>query len=154
MMPLDIADKKLLNAVQQEARLTADQLSEICGLSPTAALKRFKKLRSDGVIQREVAVVAPKAVGLSVMVIALVSLERESKDVIDRFKKSIQSSPEIMQGYYITGDADFVLTITAKSMDEYEQFTRDFLYDQHRVKNFKTLVVLDAVKTGSTVPVD
>lgn len=153
-MPLDIADKKLLNAVQQEARLTADQLSEICGLSPTAALKRFKKLRSDGVIQREVAVVAPKAVGLSVMVIALVSLERESKDVIDRFKKSIQSSPEIMQGYYITGDADFVLTITAKSMDEYEQFTRDFLYDQHRVKNFKTLVVLDAVKTGSTVPVD
>ena len=153
MRRLDAADRKLLRAVQEDVRLTADQLSDICGLSPTAALKRLKKLRADGIIQRETAVVSPKAVGLDVMAIVLVTLERESKGVIDRFKRAIRETPQIMQGYYITGDADFVLTIVAESMEAYDAFTQDFFYDQHTVKNFKTLVVLDPVKSGNTTPI-
>ncbi|MEM6649266.1 MAG: Lrp/AsnC family transcriptional regulator [Pseudomonadota bacterium] len=153
MRKLDIPDLKLLDAVQKNARLTADQMSEVCGLSPTAALKRLKKLRSDGIIENEVAIVSPKAVGQTVLVIVLVTLERENKDVVDSFKRAIRATENIMQGYYITGDADFVLMISAQDMEAYEEFTREFFYDQHRIKTFKTLVVLDRVKSGHALPI-
>lgn len=154
MRDLDIADRKLLAAVQQDAHLTSEQLGAACGLSPTAALKRKKKLRADGIILSEVAVVSPKAVGHAILMIVMVTLERESQDVVDNFKRAIRRTPQILQGYYITGDADFALTISAKSMDDYEEFTRKFFYEQHAIKTFKTLVVLDPVKIGHAIPMD
>lgn len=150
---MDIIDRKLLNAVQQDAHLTAEQLGHACGLSPTAALKRLKRLRAEGVIEREVATVSPKALGFNIMAIVLVTLERENRNVIDRFAQDIRTTPQIMQGYYITGDADFVLTIVARDMDEYDEFTREFFYDRHRIKSFKTCVVINALKSGTMIPI-
>lgn len=153
MNNLDSFDKKILTAVQKDAKLTAEQLGDACGLSPTAALKRYKKLKTDGVIKAEVAVVSAKAVGLAIQVAALVTLERERRDIIESFKKSIRNTPQIVQGYYITGEADFLIIIAAESMVEYEEFTQEFFYDKHRIKSFKTLVVLDAIKTGTALPI-
>lgn len=152
MRKLDHIDRKLLAAVQTNARLTADQLSEACGLSPTAAMKRLKKLRAGGVIEREVAVISPKAVGLRTMIIALVTLEREGKAAIDAFKKAIRNTPQVVEGYYITGEADFILTIAAADIEEYEEFTRNFFYDKLRVKSFKSLVVMDVIKARNAMP--
>ena len=150
MQKLDHIDRKLLAAVQTNARLTADQLSEACGLSPTAAMKRLKKLRAGGVIEREVAVISPKAVGLRTMIIALVTLEREGKAAIDAFKKAIRNTPQVVEGYY--GEADFILTIAATDIEEYEEFTRNFFYDKLRVKSFKSLVVMDVIKAQNAMP--
>ena len=150
---MDVIDRKLLNAVQRDAHLTAEQLGQACGLSPTAALKRLKKLRADGVIEKEVAIVSPKAVGFDIMAIVLVTLEREDRNVIDRFAQDIRTTPQIMQGYYITGEADFALTIVARDMEEYDEFTREFFYDRHKVKSFKTCVVINALKSGTAIPV-
>jgi Lrp/AsnC family leucine-responsive transcriptional regulator len=83
-----------------------------------------------------------------------VTLERERSDIIDRFKKSIRHTPEVMTGYYVTGDSDFVLVITAKNMEDYEQFTRRFFYENSDIKSFKTLVVMDRVKAGFELPID
>ncbi len=153
MADLDIIDRKLLAAVQQDVHLTAEQLGEECGLSPTAALKRLKKLRADGVIEKETATLSPKALGYNIMALVLVWLEREDRNVIERFAKDIRATPQIMQGFYITGDADFALTIVAKDMEEYDEFTRGFLYDRHRIKNFKTCVIINAVKAGTAIPI-
>lgn len=150
---IDAIDRRILVAIQENAKLTADQLGGECGLSPTAALKRLKRLRDDKIIEGEVAIVSPKAVGFPVLVLVLVTLERESSDVIDRFKKAIKSSPEIMQGYYITGDSDFLLMVVAESMDQYEEFSRSFFYERHQIKSFKTLVVLDRIKAGYSLPI-
>lgn len=149
---LDKIDLKLLETVQKDARQTADQLGLACGLSPSAAMKRLNKLRSEGVIEREVAIVSPRAVGQTVFVIILVTLERESKTVIDDFKRALKECGEVIQGYSITGDADFVLMVSARSMEEYEVFTRDFFYERQNIKSFKSLVVLDRVKTGQALP--
>ena len=128
-------------------------MGQACGLSPTAALKRLKKLRADGVIEKEVAIVSPKAVGFDIMAIVLVTLEREDRNVIDRFAQDIRTTPQIMQGYYITGEADFALTIVARDMDEYDEFTREFFYDRHKVKSFKTCVVINPLKSGTAIPI-
>ncbi|QIG79331.1 Lrp/AsnC family transcriptional regulator [Stakelama tenebrarum] len=153
MRKIDKTDRRLLQAIQENALLTAEQLGEACGLSPTAALKRRKKLRSDGVIERDSAVVSPRALGFDIMALVMVTLDREDRGVIDRFNQDIRNTPQITQAYYITGDADFVLFIVARDMDEYDQFTREFFYDRHPIKTFKTCVVLSAVKSGGALPI-
>lgn len=153
MRKFDTIDLKLLSALQDDARLTAEQLGDLCGLSPTAALKRVKKLRADKLILGDSAIVNPKALGYDTIVMALVSLERESQNVVANFKHAIKETPEIMQGYYVAGEADFLLTIVTRSIEEYEQFTQRQLYEKHPIKNIKTLVVIDPVKTTNRVPV-
>lgn len=153
MIKMDIIDLKLLDAVQEDAHLTAEQLGVACGLSPTAALKRLKRLRAGGVIEKETAIISPKALGLNIMAIVLVTLEREDRTVIERFAQDIRTTPQITQGFYITGEADFILIIAARDMDDYDEFTRSFFYDRHRIKTFKTCVVINALKTGGALPI-
>ncbi|EJT01300.1 AsnC family transcriptional regulator (plasmid) [Rhizobium sp. CCGE 510] len=85
--------------------------------------------------------------------IVLVSLERERADIVDRFKAAIRNTSEVMIGYYVTGDADFLLIVTARDMEEYEQFTRRFFYENHDIKGFKTMVVMDRVKASFALPI-
>lgn len=153
-MKLDSADRRLLIALQQNNRLTSDQLSACAGLSPTACQRRVARMRDNGVIEGDVSIVSPKAVGHMVHMVVLVSLERERADIIDRFKRSIRNTPEVMSAYYITGEADFALVITSESMEAYEEFTRSFFYANPDIRNFKTMVVMDRVKSGFVVPIE
>lgn len=153
-MELDRADLALLSAVQKNNRLTSEELAEIAHLSPTACQRRLKRLRAEGVIEADVSIVSPKAVGRHVTVVVMVSLERERADIIDRFKTAIRNTREVMIGYYVTGDADFLLVVTAKDMEDYEQFTRRFFYENNDIKGFKTMVVMDRVKAGFAFPID
>lgn len=152
-MKLDRADIALLEAVQRNNRLTSEELAQIVHMSPTACQRRLKRLREEGVIEADVAIVSPKAAGRPVTMIVLVSLERERADIVDRFKSSIRSSRDVMMGYYVTGDADFILIVTARDMESYEQFTRRFFYENPDIKGFKTMVVMDRVKASFAFPI-
>lgn len=153
-MELDRADIVLLSAVQENNGLTSEELAKRANLSPTACQRRLKRLRAEGVIEADVSIVSPKAVGRQVTVVVLVSLERERADIIDRFKSAIRKTREVMIGYYVTGDADFLLVVTAKDMEDYEQFTRRFFYENNDIKGFKTMVVMDRVKAGFAFPLE
>lgn len=153
MTDLDDIDVLLLEAVQRNNKLTSDQLGDLVGLSPTACQRRLKRLRNEGIIEGDVSIVSPKAVGRPISMLVLVSLERERTDIIDRFKKAIRSTPEIMIGLYVTGDADFALLVTARDMQDYEQFTRRFFYENPDIKGFKTMVVMDRVKASFVLPI-
>ena len=152
MTDLDRFDLKILDLVQRDNRLRSEVLGERVGLSATAVQRRLKRLREAGVIEADVAVVSPKAVGQRVQMLVMVSLERERADIIDRFKKSIKATPEVMNGYYVTGEADFMLVVTTRDMEDYELFTRRFFYENPDIKNFKTMVVMDRVKVGFALP--
>lgn len=151
---IDSIDAAILNQLQRNNRITTEALALQVGLSPTACQRRIKRLRKTGVIEGDVSIVSPKAVGRRLAMMVLVSLERERTDIIDRFKQAIRSTPEIMSGYYVTGEADFVLIITAADMEEFEQFTRRFFYKNQDIKGFKTMVIMDRVKTGFFVPIE
>ncbi|SFN95089.1 Lrp/AsnC family transcriptional regulator, leucine-responsive regulatory protein [Bradyrhizobium sp. Rc3b] len=153
-MQYDQIDARILEVVQENNRLTSEVIGEMVGLSATACQRRLKRLRSDGIIEGDVAIVSPKAVGRPIQMLVLVTLERERADIIDKFKKAIKSSAEVVNGFYVTGDADFVVYISARSMDDYEQFTRRFFYQNPDIKGFKTMVILDRVKAGFAVPIE
>ncbi|KIQ00630.1 ArsR family transcriptional regulator [Agrobacterium tumefaciens] len=153
-MDLDRFDARLLSLLQNNNRQSSEELGAIVGLSATAVQRRLKRLREKGVIEADVSIVTPKAVGRPIAMLVLVSLERERVDIVDRFKQSIRQTPEVMNGYYVTGDSDFVLIVTAESMEDYEAFTRKFFYENPDIKGFKTMVIMDRVKTGFSVPID
>ncbi|ESZ53651.1 Lrp/AsnC family transcriptional regulator [Mesorhizobium sp. L103C131B0] len=153
-MDLDRIDRKLLIAVQRNNRLTTEELGELAGLSATACQRRLKRLRDEGVIEADVAIVSPAAVGRPMMMLTFIGLERDRADIIDRFKQAIRRTPEIMSAYYVTGEADFVLAISVRDMVEYEAFTRRFFYEHPDIKGFKTMVVMDRIKATLALPID
>ena len=153
-MELDSFDRKLLRAVQANNQLNAEALGDAVGLSPSACLRRLRRLRDAGVIESEIAVVAPETLGRALMMVVEVTLEREQPDLMDAFKRSMRGTPEVMLCLYVTGEVDFVLIVTAKTMHDYEDFTRRFFFDNPNVRRFNTRVVMDRVKFGLSVPID
>lgn len=153
MIELDSFDIRLLAVLQQNNQLTSAQLAERVGLSPAACLRRAKRLREEGIIIGDVSLVAPEAVGRRMTMIVLVEFERERIDLIDTFKSSMQRTLEVMQCWYVTGDADFVLLITAEDMADYEAFTNRFFFENPNIRRFRTMVVMNRVKFGMAVPI-
>ncbi|WP_439154176.1 Lrp/AsnC family transcriptional regulator [Yoonia sp.] len=150
---MDHIDRKLLHHVQRNNQLTSAALSDLVGLSPTSVQRRLQRLRADRVITADIAVVSPAAVGRPLTMLVAVELARERSDIIDRFKRSVRARPEVMSAYYVTGETDFVLIVTAEDMADYEGFTRDFLYNNPDIRGFKTTVVMDRIKASFNVPV-
>jgi len=148
---LDEFDRRLLDALQENNRLTGEEPAEIAGLSAAACLRRVQRLRDEGVIERDVSLLAPAAIGKRVTVVVLVTVERERPDLIDEFKRAMREAPEVLQCHYVTGPADFVLIVAAADMADYEAFTRRHLFERH-IRRFESLVVLDRVKAATAIP--
>lgn len=151
-MELDRIDARLLDLVQRNNRLSSEELGAKVGLSASGVQRRLKRLRSEGVIQGDVSIISPKAIGRNLSVLVLISFERGRTEIVDRFKRAICKMPEVMSGFYVTGQADFVLLATADDMEEYEHFTRRLVQENPDIKRFETMVVLDRVKAGFTLP--
>lgn len=150
---LDDFDRRLLVALQQNARLTGAELAEIVPLSPAACLRRVQRLRADGVILGEVAVVSPEAVGQALSVTILVTVEAERRDLIEDFKRRMRRRPEVMMCFYVTGAVDFVVLATFADMADFEAFVGEELHEDRNVKRFETLVTMNRVKVGLSVPI-
>ncbi|WOH57715.1 Lrp/AsnC family transcriptional regulator [Bradyrhizobium sp. BWC-3-1] len=153
-MQYDRIDARILEILQKNNRLTSEAIGELAGLSPTACQRRLKRLRSEGIIEADISIISPKAVGRPIQALVFVNLERENSEIIDRFKKAIKECSQVVSGFFVTGEADFVLYVTARTMEEYEQFTRRFFYDNADIKGFKTMVVVDRVKASYAIPVE
>ncbi|XSC48380.1 Lrp/AsnC family transcriptional regulator [Bradyrhizobium sp. RDT10] len=153
-MEYDRIDARILEIVQKNNRLTSEVIGEVAGLSATACQRRLKRLRSEGIIEADVSIVSPKAVGRLIQMLVLVSLERKRSDVIDKFKNAIKSSVDVVNAFCVTGDADYVLYVTARTMEDYEQFTQRFFYENPDIKGFKTMVIMGRVKAGFAVPIE
>lgn len=152
-MKLDAFDRKILRFFQNNTRLTTSELAPLVGLSASACHRRLAKLRESGVIQSEVAVIDPKSVGRSFVMVVMVVLEREQSDVISQFKSAMRDTVEIMQCYYVTGAVDFVMILSAESMEKYDAFVERLLFSNRNVRRFETHVVIDRVKVGFELPI-
>jgi len=151
---LDRLDAKILNAVQKDNMMTLEILGDTVGLSATACQRRLRQLTKDGVIAANVSVVAPEKVGRGITIIVEITLERRNTGYTDIFKKEMMKNNDVMQCYYVAGDSDFVVILTAPDLEYYERFTRETFYANANVKKFKSIVVLGRVKVGLKVPIE
>ena len=150
---MDKFDARILNALQHDARVTADALSQQVGLSADACRKRLARLRATDCIEAEIAILNPARIGRGLLLIVEVTLQNERKAHLDRFKAAMRAAPEVMQCYYVTGNADFILILSARDMRDFEAFTRRYFFAEDNVVRFRTSAVMDRVKTGFAVPV-
>ena len=138
---LDSFDRALLALVQRDNLTAARVLAETVGLSESAVLRRLRRLRRDGIIAADVALVRPAAFGLGLSMHVLVQMERENSAVLDAFARRIARRPEVHAGY-VTGDSDFVLLVRVADMAAYERFSRAVLNDDPNVRAFRTLITI------------
>ena len=149
----DKFDLLILAELQQDARLPIPELAHRVGLSAPACYRRARALRESGLIEREVALVAPATMGWPITMLVLVTLERDHGRIVEEMIGVLKGEPEVMDLWYVTGEQDFVLQVAARDMASYEQFTRRVLHAREQVRSFKTLVVMGQHKRcGALLP--
>ncbi|MBW3568416.1 MAG: Lrp/AsnC family transcriptional regulator [Proteobacteria bacterium] len=152
-MELDRFDRRLLNLVQQDAAQTTEHLAAQVGLSASAVQRRLRRLREEGVIIRDVAIVDAKKIAATTFFVASLQVERERPELLAQFRTWIAAQEQVQQAFYVTGDADFVLVVTATDTESYDAFMSRLVQENPNVKRFNTNVVLGTVKRELAIPV-
>jgi Lrp/AsnC family transcriptional regulator, leucine-responsive regulatory protein len=149
---LDAIDRKILEALQDDSRLTNLDLAARVGLSPPPCLRRVRRLREAGVIARDVALVDPAKVGQTVIAFVGVELDRQREDVLASFERKIAAEPQVQQCYFVSGETDYLLVVTCRDMEDYNQFARRVLANEHNIKRFRTSFNLSRIKYETRIP--
>ena len=152
-MDLDDFDRRLLNLVQSDAGQTAEQLAGNVGLSASAVQRRLKRLREDGVIIREAAVLDLKSLGSPTFFVTSLQIESERPELIAQLRVWLMAQEHVQQIYYVTGQADFVLVVTAPNAASYEALMARLMSDNPNVTCFSTSMVLNVIKRSLAIPV-
>ncbi|RTE64973.1 Lrp/AsnC family transcriptional regulator [Amphritea opalescens] len=151
-MNLDRIDRSILNILQRDDRISNQNLAEKVGLSPPACLRRVRRLRDEGIIMAEVALIDPRLVGRYINVIVEVEMVRDQLDIYEAFKRKMNSAPEVTQCYQVTGEVDFMLILMVEDMESYETFTRKYLSTDANLSKFRTLISLRRDKFSTAIP--
>lgn len=156
MEPLDKLDKLILDKLQANGRVTFDQIAETVGLSPSAVLRRVKRMEESGVIDRYVALLKPEALGLGLMAHINVRLEKsrenQQRNPRDLFHASVQTWPEVVECDALSGEMDYFLKVVVRDMSAYSRFVMETLLKHPSVQDCKTSFVLDRVKATTALP--
>lgn len=143
---MDRTDKKILNILQMNARVTNKELAKEMGLSTTPVFERVKKLEKQGYIQNYVALVDNKKVDRNLIAYLSVKLDKHSKGHLLNFKNSVSRLNEVMECYQIAGNADYVIKIALRDMDEYARFITEKISAIENINSIDVSFVLDEVK--------
>lgn len=155
MNNLDEFDRKILEAMQQNGRLTIVQLSEQIGLSTTPCQRRLKRLEDEGYIKGYTAVIDPLKLNYQINVFVSVKLERQAEEFLERFEDRISKLPEVMESYLMSGGGrDYMLRVVAKDLLSYERFLVEHLARIPGVANIDTSFSIKQVLARSSLPID
>ena len=154
---LDAVDRRILRALQRDGRMTYDVLAQEVGLSPSAALRRVKRLEESGAVAGYVALLSPERVGLPLTAYLNVRLEKHSerhkRNPMDLFRAAVQTWPEVVECASLTGEMDYLLRVVVEDMAHYSRFIMETLLKHPSVQDCKTSFVLDRVKNTTALPV-
>ncbi|MEZ4905101.1 MAG: Lrp/AsnC family transcriptional regulator [Spirosomataceae bacterium] len=152
-MKLDQIDRKVLDILQANAKITNAQLSKEIGLSTAPTLERVKKLEQYGLIQSYHAQLDREKVGLGVTTFIQVSLVGHKKDVTDSFARKVNDIPEIIECHHTTGSGDFLLKVISKDIASYQKLLLEGINEIEEVANTQTMVILSTFKESKVLPI-
>lgn len=145
-------DRQILTVLQDQGRISNVQLAAEVGLSPSAVLERVRKLEERGIIERYVALVDHKRVGLGTIAFVAVSLNLHRKDSIENFKNFVVDCVEVLECYHIAGTEDYLLKVYSRDIDDYEHFLLSKLTTVKGIDRVRTMFVLSTLKRETAVP--
>ncbi|MBH9552190.1 Lrp/AsnC family transcriptional regulator [Inhella gelatinilytica] len=151
-MILNDADRRLLDLVQTDASLTNQKLAERAGLSPATALRRMKALREAGVIEREVALLAPAQLGPVLTALVEVTLDRQGAEHLDGFEARAVACTEVQQCWRVSPGPDFLLVIATRHMEAYAALAQRLFTQDANVRNVKAFFATKRAKFEPRLP--
>ena len=151
---LNNTDRKILKALQENARISNVELASAVGLSPSPCLRRVKILENEGVIEKYVCLLDQGIVGFPVSVFVNVTLERQVESALEEFESAIAERPEVMECYLMTGDADYLLRVVTVDLASYERFLVNHLTRIPGVSSIKSSFSLKQVSYRTALPLD
>lgn len=152
---LDEKDREILLILQDNADQPAKAIAQAVNLSPSAVERRISKLKREGVIDRIVAVVSPAAVRRNLRILVEIEIQNEYRHNLEAFQRWLVQAPEVQSCWYVTGDTDFVLSVTVRDIEEYNAFIERMMTDQRElVRKYKSLIALKTIKHGMALSVD
>ncbi|HKK36267.1 MAG TPA: Lrp/AsnC family transcriptional regulator [Paracoccaceae bacterium] len=149
---LDALDRRILVRLQRDATLSLDQLAAEVGASKTPVWNRIRKLRDSGVIDRQVAVLDPEAVGLGACFFVLVRTSRHEPEWLEAFTKAVEELPEIVAAHRLAGEIDYVLQVRVADARAYDAFYRR-LIDRVSIYNVTSLLSMEEMKAETALPI-
>jgi Lrp/AsnC family leucine-responsive transcriptional regulator len=152
-LKLDALDRKILEQLQVDGRMSNQELSDRIGLSPSPCLRRLRQLEKEGTITRYVALVDPGSVGLDVTAFVRVRLDQQDDRHLGIFEAAVAEFPEVMECYLMTGEADYQLRVLVGSLGEFEDFLRFRLTRIEGVAQVTTSFALRPVVYRTALPV-
>ncbi len=151
-MSLSKTDVKILEHLQQDARITNQQLADVIGLSASPTWRKVRKLEEDQVIQGYRAVLNRRKIGLNVMVFVRVTIDSHSETEARKFEAEVTALENVVSCYSIGGDADFLLQVVSADMDAYAEFAMSVIRRLPGIKEMQSMFVLKEVKGVTGLP--
>lgn len=149
---IDSVDARILDLLQRDGRITNSELAAKVNLWPSSALRRVRPLEEIGVIKRYVAIVDARLVGMNLTVFVTVSLERQTKQTVEKFETSIRRWPEVTECHLMAGETDYLLRVVASDMHGLERFLVDQLGSLPSIARIRTSIPLREVKYSTAIP--
>ena len=154
-MELDRTDRRILKELQKNARISNQELAEKVGLSPSPCLRRVKQLEDAGFIKAYVTELEASMLGLKLMALVQVAMDRHTPDRFEQFEATIKGYPQVLECIMITGQsADYQLKVLVKDMDEYQEFLLKKLTRISGVSDVRSSFVLRQIISTSALPID
>lgn len=148
----DHLDRRILEIIQGDARISNTDLAGRVGLSPSPCWRRVRALESAGVIGKYVTLVEPEAIGLPVNVFATVTLEKQVEERLEQFEQAIMQRPEVMECYLMTGEFDYLLRVVVPDVAAYRRFVLEHLTGIEGIANIKSSFALKQVQYKTALP--
>jgi Lrp/AsnC family leucine-responsive transcriptional regulator len=150
---LDRIDMNILKELQTDASITNADLAKRVGLSPSPCLTRVRAFRESGLIKRQVCLLEPKLLGLDLSVFMQVSLDNQSKEMLEIFQAAINECNEVQECYLMTGDSDYFLRVIVADIDELRDFILNRLTTIKGVSNIRSSIALKQIKYETAIPI-
>ena len=152
MTKIDAFDRKILDALQGDSSRSTAELAEAVGLSQSPAWRRIQRLRDEGYIRREVALLDRRKLGLNTQVFAQVKLDAHGRQHLDEFAAAMLGFPEVLECHVLMGPVDFLLRIVTTDIEAYERFFFEKLSRVPGVQEVNSTVALSEIKATTALP--
>lgn len=149
---MDNTDRRLLELLQKDTSLPVSRLAKKVGLSTTACWNRVRRLESDGVITRRVALVDPAKVGMGLSVFVSIRTREHSSEWLARFAERVSAMPEVVEFYRMAGDVDYMLRVLVPDMDAFDRFYKQLIEDT-TLADVTSRFAMERIKQTTAIPI-
>ncbi|WP_378942484.1 Lrp/AsnC family transcriptional regulator [Mesorhizobium sp. ANAO-SY3R2] len=150
---LDQFDLKILRQLQDDGRLTNNELSERIALSASQCSRRRSRLEAEGYIRGYQAMLDREKLGLDLLVVVAVTLATHNRDNARRFAQLVNDLPEVLEAYSLTGEMDYHLKVVVRGLSDLSRFVNEVLLPHDAVQHVKTSIVLTTLKQFGALPI-